>query len=172
MKKNSMKKTEYIALMGMLLCLAVILSAAENAVVPVLPLGIKPGLSNIAIMAALIYFDGKSALTLAAMKSGFVFLTRSVMAGLMSLSGGIISAIVMLVLFKKTKSSLILTSVLGAVAHNLAQLLCSALITQSSYTLWYYPVLILTGTAAGALTGVVLSVVMPYLKNHFRKEWK
>ncbi len=149
--------------MGMLLCLAIILSAFENSVVPALPLGIKPGLSNVAVMFALLYLGGESALTIAVLKAGFVFLTRAATAGLMSLSGGVASAVVMLILLKKAKPSLMLMSIVGGVTHNLAQLLCATLITQSAYTLWYYPVLILSGTVAGALTGVVLRAVMPYL---------
>lgn len=79
------------------------------------------------------------------------------------MSGGILSAVIMILLMKKSKPSLMLISVFGAIAHNIAQLFCSALITQSTYTLWYFPVLILTGLAAGILTGLVLKALMPAL---------
>jgi heptaprenyl diphosphate synthase len=160
---ENVSKTLYIAKMGLLLALTVVLSALENMIPIPLPLGVKPGFSNIIIMFALMNIDTKSALTLNLLKSAFVFLTRGVTAFFLSLSGGLISFAVMALLYKKTNSSLILLSVSGGISHNLAQLLAAAILLKSTSAFYYSPVLVLSGIAAGTATGIILKAVMPAL---------
>lgn len=161
MKAKSYSK--YVALMGMLLGVTIVLSIVENALTPTLPMGIKLGASNIVIMFALLQLDSKSAFSLVVLKSVFVFLTRGLIASGMSLAGGLFSTLIMLVLLKNVKPSMLLISVSGAVSHNISQLLFSAIITQSRYTLMYFPILLVSGIIAGVCTGIVLRAVLPYL---------
>jgi heptaprenyl diphosphate synthase len=61
-----------------------------------------------------------------------------------------------------------LISTAGAVAHNVGQLCASVLITGSTLTFWYLPVLILSGAAMGVLTSVLLRALLPLLRKiHF-----
>ena len=61
-----------------------------------------------------------------------------------------------------TYTDYMLLSVIGALAHNLGQLLAS--VTYTSTVMFYYlPVLVVSGVVMGIITGVVLKVVMPYI---------
>ena len=93
-----------------------------------------------------------SALFLAVFKGVFALVTRGGMAGLMSLSGGVISTVVMWLLLKKANASLGVVGVCGALAHNAAQL-CAAYFLTSTSVLFYVPFLVLFGVLTGLLTG-------------------
>ena len=55
-----------------------------------------------------------------------------------------------------------LLSIIGALAHNLGQLLASVAYT-SAVMLYYLPVLVVSGIVMGIVTGTVLRVAMPYI---------
>ena len=158
-------KTRYIALMGILSAAAIALSSIELIFTPVLPLGIHIGLANIVIMFALIVIDTKSAFTLVMVKASFVFLVRGLTAFGMSLSGGILSLIIIVLIYKKCRPSLLLLSVCGAVFHNIGQLCLAALLTKNASTFLYGSVLLPAGFLAGICTGIVLKIIFPYIKN-------
>ncbi len=157
-------KTKYIAAMGLLTAIALVLTTLEGVFTPVLPVGIRLGLANVVVMFALLSFDAKSAFIIIMLKSLFVLLTRGITAFTMSLCGGILAFAIILLLYKKTKSSLVLMSVCGAVTHNFGQLAVAAYITHSINTLLYAPVLLIAGIIAGSCTAVVIKIVMPALK--------
>lgn len=161
------KKTARVALLGMLFALALALSFLESTVTPLLglPPGVKPGLSNIVVMYALLFLSPKSAVALAVLKSGFVLLVQGGMAAALSLSGGLCSVLVMAVLTALPwKATLFMLSVCGALAHNFGQLLMvNILLTRSVYTFYYAPVLLVSGLIMGSLTAVSLKAVLPAL---------
>ena len=162
-----MTKAHKITSTALLFAVAVILSWLESLVpMPSFLAGVKLGLSNIAVMYCLFYMGKQSAFLLAVLKSLFALLTRGVMSGIMSLCGGIVSILAMTVVLYlfKDNISLMMTSVIGGVLHNTAQLITASLITNNIYTMYYFPVLLLSGTVAGILTGTVLKTVMPALK--------
>ncbi|MEG0650472.1 MAG: Gx transporter family protein, partial [Oscillospiraceae bacterium] len=56
-------------------------------------------------------------------------------------------------------------SVTGAVAHNIGQLIAlSFVVTGSAYTVYYLPVLLISGVVMGSITSISLNAVMPALK--------
>ncbi len=59
-----------------------------------------------------------------------------------------------------------LLSVIGALAHNLGQLLASVAYT-STVMFYYLPVLVVSGVIMGIVTGVMLRVVMPHIQRLF-----
>ena len=97
-----------VALTGLLAALALALSFLEGLLppLPMMPPGAKLGLSNIASMYAAGTLGLPSALFLAVFKGLFALMTRGGMAGIMSLSGGIFSTLVMWLLLKKARASL------------------------------------------------------------------
>lgn len=151
--------------MGMFFAMAMVLSFFEGMVViPGLPPGVKLGLSNLAVMYGLFFLGAKSAFTLAVLKSGFVFLTRGAISGFLSLSGGLLSILVMaLVKGKKENLSYIMLSIFGAVSHNLGQLIASRMIL-NQFLYYYFPILLISGVLMGVLTGTTLGYLMPYFK--------
>ena len=156
-----------VALGGMLFALALLFSAVEGALAPALglPPGIKPGLANIVVMYALFFLDRRTAVSLVLLKALFAALTRGVSAGALSLSGGLLSiALLMLLMLPKERPSLLMLSVAGAISHNLGQLLMASLWLGTGFTLAYAPVLILSGIAMGSLTALSLRLVLPALE--------
>lgn len=167
MNNSTLKqKTVRLCRLALLFCLAIALSSAENMLTPSgLIAGVKLGLSNIVTMYCLFCVGIPEAIILVVLKSAFVFLTRGVTAGLLSLSGGIFSALVMilLLLLFKEKISMFLLSIFGGIVHNIAQLTVACILTDSFYIFYYFPVLLISGTAAGIITGLILKTVMPIL---------
>ena len=158
-------KVRQVAVLGMFFALALILSFLEGLLppLPMLPPGVKPGLSNIVTMYCLLYMGKGPAYLLTFLKAGFAFLTRGGTAGFLSLCGGLLAVSVMAVLMlpKKHMITVFLLSVGGAVSHNLGQLAGSALLVGGFAAFAYLPVLLLSGVAMGAVTGVILRTVLP-----------
>ena len=153
---------------ALMLALIIVLSVLENMLppLPALPPGVHLGLSNIVTMYALFTIDKKTAVTLNALKSVFVFLTRAVIAGILSFMGGMLSIFVIIALNAVIGKRVSYTalSVSGAVFHNVGQLIGIIFILDNPAALGYLPVLIVSGVIMGSVTGTVLNVVMPRLK--------
>lgn len=165
---HSPNKTKYVALTGMLFALAIVLSIVESAITPMLGLtpGVKIGLSNIVVMYALFFMGAKQATWLAVLKSLFVVLTRGVVAGMLSFSGGILSLLIMWLLHKLFKKHItyFILSVCGALSHNIGQLIAASFILSSKLALTYAPILIVSGLLMGWITSMSLGLLLPALE--------
>lgn len=158
------KNTKRICFMGLLFATAVVLSYLEGIVtVPGLPPGVKLGLSNIVTMYCVFFLGAPSAYTLATLKALSVLLMRGPTGALLSLLGGGVSVTVMLLFARLFKSGLsyMVLSILGAMGHNLGQLLGASFLTGTTLTLYYFPILILSGVGMGVVTGLVLKTLLP-----------
>ncbi|MDR1704167.1 MAG: Gx transporter family protein [Clostridiales bacterium] len=156
-----------LAVMGIMLAVMVCLTALEHMIpgLPFAPPGVKLGLSNIVTMYVLFFIGGRRALVLAGLKSGFVFMTRGVSAGILSLCGGIAAVLIILLLSSAyKKASYLLLSVAGAITHNLGQLAAAQAMLGANILGFYWPVLLASGVVMGSVTGTVLQAVMPYIK--------
>ncbi len=165
--QNRSRKVKRLALMGLLFALAMALSFLESLLpaLPMLPPGIRLGLSNIVTMYALFVLGPVSGYTIAVLKALFVLLTRGAVAAAMSAAGGIFSVTVMLLLslLPGIKKQYLLLSVFGGAAHNIGQLVMARFIINNQYVWYYFPVLLAAGLLMGAITGMALRVVLPYL---------
>lgn len=169
-----MKKNYKTALTAILCALAIALNFLEGLIppLPFLPPGAKPGFSNIITMFAAGSLGFPHAVAIALLKGLFSFVTRGATAGIMSLSGGILSAVAMYLLMRYARKhlGLIGISVICALCHNLGQLMAAMLITSTANIVYYAPALAVFGIVTGAVTGVILRAVIPALekmKNHF-----
>ena len=98
---------------------------------------------------------------------------RVILAGLLfgnmfsilySLSGAILSLIVMILVKKYLKLGVLGVSILGGVFHNIGQLIV-AITVVSNYRIGYlFPYLFLSGILTGAIIGIIANNVIPYLK--------
>ncbi|ROR25677.1 heptaprenyl diphosphate synthase [Mobilisporobacter senegalensis] len=161
----NINRTKGLVLTGLLFAIAIVLSIIENSLPSIVigVSGVKLGLSNIAVMYTLFFLTKQQAFIVAILKSSFVFMTRGVIAGALSLSGGILSLIVMIILmliFKK-KISYLIISIFGAVFHNVGQLFAVSLIFTSIYIWAYLPVLLFAGVLAGIATSTLLKFILP-----------
>ena len=156
-----MKRTKKIALSGLILAAAVILTTLESTFFSFLPSGIRIGLANVAVMLAVLTVDVGTAFSVTVLKSLFVALTRGVTAGLMSISGGLPAFIITALLLKKTKASYIMISVAASICHTSGQIVMLYFMTGNILSFGYLPVLMITSVASGALTGTVLKITLP-----------
>lgn len=163
-------KTGKIALCGLLGALALVLSFLESLLPPLpgMPPGAKLGLSNIATMYAAGTLGLPWGLALAGLKGGFAFLGRGLAAGVMSLSGGLVSTACSWALLKRTGLSLSAVGVCGALAHNAAQLFAAYFLT-SAAVVFYIPFLSVFGVLTGILTGTALKLTLPGLERVSRQ---
>lgn len=140
---------------GMMTALSLILSYVE-LLIPIhfgVP-GIKLGLANLIIVIVLYMRGFKPAFLICVSRillSGFLF--GNMFAIFYSLSGGLLSLLIMNVLKAKKCFSIIGISIAGGVAHNLGQLFVAMLVVESYKVGFYFPVLMIAGMLTGALIG-------------------
>lgn len=161
-----------VALYGMFLAVAMVFSYIEY----LLPLsigipGVKLGLANIVTMIALSFLGLPATIFLTCARillTGFLF--GSVFSILYSAAGASLSILVMGILIRSKKFSLIQISLAGGIAHNLGQILIASLLLESSALIYYLPILILAGLLAGILVGLLSGKIMnrliPLLKEN------
>ncbi|MCI8858821.1 MAG: Gx transporter family protein [Lachnospiraceae bacterium] len=161
--------TKKIAYTGMFTALAFVFSYIES----LLPInigiaGVKLGLANLVVIVALYLTSVKAACILSLVRivlTGFTFGNPASM--IYSLAGGTLSLGVM-VLAKKFKFfSVTGVSVLGGVFHNIGQILVAIVVVETASLLYYLPILILSGTVAGVLIGILASVIIKHLEKAF-----
>ena len=163
---RSYKKTKNIALSGLLFALAMALSFIEGTlVIPGLLPGMKLGLANIVVMYALFFMGPGQALILDLLKALFVFLVSGFTAGFLSLCGGLLSLLVMWILYYHfpVRPTWFILSVCGALSHNIGQLLGASVVLSSAMSLYYAPVMLVLGLVMGAVTSVTLRAILPAL---------
>ena len=96
--------------------------------------------------------------------SGFLF--GSMSSILYSLSGAILSLLIMTLLKKTDRFSISGVSMAGGVAHNIGQLTIAALVLETSAVWYYLPVLIISGSLTGLLLGFLTGEIrkrIPYM---------
>jgi heptaprenyl diphosphate synthase len=152
MKNN---KSREIATLGILAALMFVLSFLDSLLSAGLPPGMRFGLANTAVFAALVIFGGRDAMLLTLAKCLFVFITRGGIAAIMSLSGSFPAVVVMIILLRATDSGYIFICAAAAVFHTAGQIICAAILTESMYTLFYTPILLVSSVATGIITGVI-----------------
>jgi heptaprenyl diphosphate synthase len=164
-KTGGMSKTERLVIVSLFFAVALIIAVVENSLPPLpgtIP-GVKFGFSNIAVMYVLFFVGKKEAYAVAVLKAIFVFSTRGFVAATLSLTGGLLSITIMvlLLLLFKDKVSYLVLSISGAVFHNIGQLVAVSLIYTNFYLLYYFPVLLVAGVVAGLATATLLKIIMP-----------
>jgi len=147
-----------IATYSILIALALIASFLER-LVPIsftVP-GIKLGLANIVIVAALYLLNSRAAVAIALVKvlvAGLLFGGASQI--IFGLSGTALSLIIMIPAKKTNLFSIIGVSILGAISHNLGQLTAASIIVEDIRLFFYYtPALMLSGLLAGLTIGTL-----------------
>ncbi|HHU72105.1 MAG TPA: Gx transporter family protein [Clostridiales bacterium] len=162
-------KTKNIAIYGLLVALAFILSYIEYLIpFPLMP-GIKLGLANLVVITAMYGLGYKESLVLSIIRIllvGFTFGNLSTM--LYSLAGGMLSWIMMAITKKSKWFSLVGVSVIGGVFHNIGQIIVAILIVSNPLIVTYLPLLLVTGVVTGALIGLLASMIIKRVNRHLR----
>lgn len=164
-----MSKSQKISYCAVFTALAMIFSYVE-AILPInfgVP-GMKLGLANLVIVTGLYYMGEKDVF--------LISLTRILLMGLLfgngmslfySLTGGILSYIIMVTLKKKSSLSVLTVSVSGGVSHNIGQLSAAAFAVSNIHIFYYLPALLIAGVVTGLLIGIVSEKILKILKPNF-----
>ena len=145
-----------VAKLGLLTAVAIVLDYFEY-LLPVTGIpGVKLGLANTVLLYALYLIDVPSAILLMFLKvglSGLLFGGPAAM--LYSLAGGVLSLVVMILARKSKGLSIVGVSVLGAVSHNVAQMVVACFVVETRAILAYLPILLFAAAVTGTLTGLI-----------------
>lgn len=155
-----------LAAFGLLVALAFVFSYIEF----LLPLpfgvpGMKLGLCNLVVVTAMYTMGPGAAAAISLVRillNGFTFGTPFGM--LYSLAGGILSWLIMLLCYRNRHFSTVGVSMLGGILHNIGQLLVAFALLGVAGLLYYAPILLLSGAAAGFLVGMIAAAALPRLK--------
>jgi len=162
-----MKKTNKMVLLSMLVSMALVIYLIE-AQIPVLFPGMKLGLANSISLVALILLGWKEAFLIMILRTllGSIF-GGSMSAFMFSIAGGLLSNIVMMLLYKYFKDyiSIPTISVCGSVFHNVGQLLVASFIINDLRIYVYLPLLLISAIVTGYFIGLLAST----LKNRLEK---
>ena len=153
-----MKKitTKQLTTMAMLTAIALAIHVAEAQIPAPVPIpGVKLGLANIVTVYAVFTIGPGPALMIlvARILLGSLFAGQA-MSLMYSLAGGLLCFAVMLLLKRiLTRKQIWVASVIGAVFHNIGQILVAIVVTGTPAIVSYLPVLLLSGIASGLFTG-------------------
>lgn len=159
--------------LSLLTSIGLVLSIVESMMpIPFIAPGAKLGLSNMVILITLVVFGFKEALTVGILKSVVLTLiSGNIPSFFYSISGSILSCIIMSIVYNEFSNifSLIGVSILGAVAHNVAQVLVASLMMNNFRIFSYFPILLLTGLFTGYFVGLSSIFVTRNLSKSFDK---
>ena len=158
-------KSKKIAYYGLCIALAFVLSYVESLFPTFIAVpGVKLGLTNLVVLIALVKIGKKDAFFINMIRILLVGLTFGTAFSLLySFAGGILSFLVMMLFYGKNRFSVIGVSVAGGVAHNVGQILVAMMVLESKALVYYLPVLILSGTLAGVVVGILCGEVVKRL---------
>ena len=155
------RRTRLVAISAMFAALALIFSYIEVLVPIPLPIpGIKLGLANLVILIAIYRMGFRYSFTINMVRivaAGLLF--SGVFGMIYSLAGGILSIIVMYLLYRTNKFSMVGVSMAGGVCHNLGQLMTAVVLLENTGILSYFPVLLFSGLITGILIGILAYVI-------------
>lgn len=159
-------KAKKLTRMALLTAIALILFLVEAQLPPLAPIpGIKLGLANVITVYAMFVLSPGDTLLILLCR---VFL-GSVFSGQMmnlfySLGGGLLCWLAMLVLRRVvSRRQIWVCSVIGAMCHNIGQILVAIWMTRTPSLIVYLPVLLVSGILTGLFTGLVAQFVLQRL---------
>lgn len=147
----------------MLTAAALVVFVIELQLPAVVPIpGVKLGLANVFTLFAIYRFKPHEAgmLVLVRVFLGCLF-SGNMSALIFSLAGAALCMAGMLPLKRILKNDLIwLVSVIGAVMHNIGQLLAASAVLGSFAVFGYLPVLLISGCISGCFTGIAAQIII------------
>ena len=164
------KRLTLLSLMvGYSLILYIIESYIPNPLIALFP-GAKLGLTNIITLTSLVIFG---------LKDTFIIITvrvilSSIFSGplsylLFSMGGAYLSLILMYIIYKANGFSIIGISIIGAIGHNIGQLIVASMIVENILTVGYLPFMLITSLITGFFVGVVSKYCIVIIRNIVKK---
>ncbi len=167
-----MRKLNKMIFISLLVSIGLALSVLESAIpLPITMPGAKLGLSNMVVLITLVVFGFKDGIKVSMLKSAVLMLiTGSISSFIYSISGAILSCIVMYIAYRYFSKifSLIGVSILGALAHNTAQVTVASLMLSNLRIYSYLPFLMLVSLFTGYFVGLASIYIVNNLKANYR----
>ncbi|MBQ9765064.1 MAG: Gx transporter family protein [Lachnospiraceae bacterium] len=165
------KRFRTIAYSGILVAVAFLLSYIEMLIpLPIGIPGVKLGLANLVVFAAIYMIEDKKTVYMIAIVR--IILTAITFGNaysfLFSFAGGMLSLSLMYACQKRCIFGRIGISILGGVGHNVAQIAVAALVLETPELVWYLPTLLIAGTIAGAVIGLVGALVLERVLGQYK----
>lgn len=168
-----MKSVKKLTTLALFTTIALTIFILESAIPPLVPIpGVKLGLANIITLLLLVKSNWKDAFIVLIMR----IILGSIFAGQMmsffySLAGGLLCLLVMTLIHKFLGQKLIwFTSIMGAIGHNVGQIIIAMIVLGSSYVLYYLPYLMISAIITGLFTGLCVHVLHPRLNKIFENK--
>lgn len=163
-KTNGAKR---VALSGVMLALALIVSLIENMIPPIVPMlpYAKLGLTNVVLLACFMLvgvWEGYIVLLLKCLLSAVYAGNMSML--IWSLPSALVAYTIMVLLSKTKLFSITGLSVVGGMLHNFTQIVVATLLLGTS-VFFYLPYMLLAGGIAGLVTGVICHFAVTGLKD-------
>ena len=160
-------KTKRVAFLGLSIALAMILSFVESQIPALVAIpGIKVGLPNLVIVFLLYKMSWKDATIVSIIRILLVSIlfTNNIMMLTFSIMGATLSLASMILLKKTNWFSTITVSIVGGIFHNIGQIIAAILWTDTIGIVSYLPILLVSGTVAGAVIGLISGMLVEKLK--------
>ena len=163
-------KAKRVAFLSMCIALALILSFVESQIPTLVAFpGIKVGLPNLIIVFLLYRLGWKETVVVSIIRIFMVFLLGfgNIQTMTFSIAGAVLSLLGMILLKKANWFSAITVSIAGGILHNIGQIAAAVLWTSTPEVVFYLPVLLASGTVAGAIIGLLAGMLVKRLE-----KWK
>ena len=163
--KTKKIETKKVAFIGLSIALAMILSFVESQIPALVAIpGIKVGLPNL-VMVFLLYKVGwKETVAVSIIRILLMsMLFGNVQTLAFSIAGAVLSLAGMILLKKTDWFSCVAVSVVGGILHNVGQIIAAVFWTETSQIVYYLPVLLISGTIAGTVIGIVSGLLVKRL---------
>lgn len=152
-------KTRRIVYLSILLSLATIVNYLESLIPSFGIPGVRLGLTNIVILLILYNFSFPEAFSITILRVFLVGLIRGTLFSIpffMSLSGAVLSVIMMFILKKCKIFTEIGVSIGGAFTHASGQIIIAMIFMATPSLIYYLPILLLTSLITGIFVGIVV----------------
>lgn len=161
-----LRSTKHLVTMALFTTMALTIFMVEAQVpVPVPIPGVKLGLSNVITLIVLAQYRARDAAAVLLLRIllGSIF-TGTLIGMIYSLCGGLVCLAGMILLcFLLKRKHLWFISMIGAILHNLGQIVAAMVVMQTVQVFAYFPFLLITGCITGLFTGLVADRVICYL---------
>ncbi len=167
MNKPSFK----VAILAMFTSFTLILSYVEFLIPISYGYGLKLGLANIAIVAILYTFSAKEAFIVSILRIFIIGIWfGNGISLILSLAGGILSLTIMTLIKRCKMLTVITVSIIGALCHNVGQLVAAYFVTSVPGLMFYLPVLMIGGLITGAVIGIISKIIIKALKEILKND--
>ncbi|KGM96473.1 heptaprenyl diphosphate synthase [Clostridium novyi A str. 4552] len=161
-------KTRRMTLIALLVAQGLVLHVIEGMLpIPFIAPGARLGLTNIVTLMALYILDFNEVLLVVVLRVLLSTLIAGNMSSFMySIAGGIFSFLSMYTLKRigKENVSIIGVSIIGAVFHNIGQVIVAGIIINNAMIVSYLPILLVAAIGTGIFVGVTGKFLLPFLE--------